>query len=336
MLAAYIFRASVSPHHSKYLANATNGNQIMLLKVIHTLDCGSCPVSSAAFSSDGRLFASASDNGIIRLWHANGTLQRTLNGHHEPVNCVTFSPNGKLLMSASDDETLRLWNINDGTVQEELTGYSGPVAFSPDGTAQASRLANGNVELWGAVSKTLERDKPLAFKPRSKKYHQMLDGYPEVTALAFSPNGSILACGYDNGKLKLWEMSSEYADDHPGHGDSVIALAFSQDGEMMASASYDGAIRLRDMRQAHDMFQLKGSSDAVHYLEFSPDGKQLASASFDKQIRLWDMAQGELLYKIKAAGTISALSFSPCFIRVGVFNDQTKGSYSINICEITI
>lgn len=240
-------------------------------------------------------------------------------------------------MSASDDDgTLRLWDVNDGTVQMELTGYSNPIAFSPGGTAQASRLANGNVELWGAVSKTLKRDKPLAFEPRSKGYHRMLDGFPEITALAFSPNGSLLACGCDNGMLKLWEMSSEYADDHPGHEDSVIALAFSQDGEMMASASYDGTIRLRDMRQACDMFQLKRSSDAVHCLEFSPDGKLLASASFDKQIRLWDMAQGELLDEIKAAGTISALSFSPCFIRVSVFNDQTQGSYSINICEITI
>jgi WD40 repeat protein len=145
---------------------------MLLLKVIHTLDCGSCPVSSAAFSSDGSLFASASDNGTIRLWHADGTLQQTLNGHHEPVNCVTFSPDGKLLMSASDDdETLRLWNVNNGTVQEKLAGYSNPVAFSPDGTAQASRLANGNVQLWRAVRMTLKRGQPLAFKPRSKRYH---------------------------------------------------------------------------------------------------------------------------------------------------------------------
>jgi WD40 repeat protein len=136
--------------------------------------------------------------------------------------------------------------------------------------------------------------------------------------------------------LGLWKMSSEYADDHPGHEDSVIALAFSQDGERMASASCDGTIRLRDMRQARHMFQLKGSSIAVHSLEFSPDGKLLASASFDKRIRLWDMAQRKLLCEFKPAGTISALSFSPSFIRVGVCNGQTQGSYSINICEITI
>jgi WD40 repeat protein len=185
-----------------------------MLKVIHVFDCGSVRVNSAAFSSDGILLASASDNGTIRLWHANGTLQQTLNGHDEPVDCVTFSPNSKLLMSASDDDnTLRLWNVDDGTVQEELAGNSGPVAFSPDGTVLASCSGGGRVKLSGAVSKTLERGKPLAVEPRSKRHHQMLDGYPEVQALAFSTNGSLLACGYDNGMLKLWEMVSEYTDD---------------------------------------------------------------------------------------------------------------------------
>jgi WD40 repeat protein len=306
-----------------------------MLRVIHVLDCGSFRVNSAAFSSDGTLFASASDNGTIRLWHANGTLQQTLNGHDEPVDCVTFSPNSKLLMSASDDDyTLRLWNVDDGTVQE-LVGYSGPVTFSPDSTAQASCSGDGRVKLWGAVSKTLEVGQPLAVTPRSKRHHQVLDGWPDVTALAFSPNGSLLACGYDNGMLKLWEMVSEYADDHPGHEDAIIALAFSQDGKIIASASHSGTIRLWDIRQACYTFQLQGSWVGVHCLAFSPDGKLLASASFDKQIRLWDLAQKKLLYEVKAAGTICALSFLRS-IRVGVCNDQAQGSYSINICEITI
>jgi WD40 repeat protein len=94
----------------------------------------------------------------------------------------------------------------------------------------------------------------------------VLGGFREVAALAFSPNMSLLACGYDNGMLGLWKMSSEYADDHVGHEDSVIALAFSQDGERMASASHDRTTRVRDMRQARHMFQLKGSSIAVHLI----------------------------------------------------------------------
>jgi WD40 repeat protein len=54
----------------------------------------------------------------------------------------------------------------------------------------------------------------------------VLDGWPNVIALAFSPNRSLLACGYDNGMLKLWEIVSGYIDDYPGYKDAIIALAF--------------------------------------------------------------------------------------------------------------
>ena len=46
------------------------------------------------------------------------------------------------------------------------------------------------------------------------------------------------------------------------------------------------------------------------------------------------MAQRKLLYEFKAVGTISALSFSPSFIRVGVYNDQIQGSYSIKLMRL--
>ncbi|KAH8732086.1 WD40-repeat-containing domain protein, partial [Phaeosphaeriaceae sp. PMI808] len=112
-----------------------------------------------------------------------------------------------------------------------------------------------------------------------------------VTALAFSPNGSLLTCGFDNGRLKLWEMVSGYADDHPGHEDAIIALAFSQGGKIIASASHSRTIRLWDIRQVCYRFQLQKSWVGVHCLAFSADGKLLASASLDKQIRLWNLAQ---------------------------------------------
>jgi WD40 repeat protein len=74
-------------------------------------------------------------------------------------------------MSALDDDyTLRLWNVNNEIVQE-LIGYSGPIAFSPDGTARALCLGDGRVKLWGAVSKTLEVGQPLAVTPRSKRHY---------------------------------------------------------------------------------------------------------------------------------------------------------------------
>ena len=205
-------------------------------------------ISGLAFSPDGQILASCSQDGLIYLWHVqSGQRLQTLTWQSCLAWSIAFSPDGRLLASANFDNTVRLWDVQDladherpasTRLRQTFTGHTGlvwMVAFSPDGQTVISTSNDQTVRLWDVGGQ----------QPR------VLTGHTStVRGLAVNPqmaHGRFTLATSDDKLICIWDgQSGELLHRWQGHQGGIHTLAYSSDGATLASASEQGDIRLWD------------------------------------------------------------------------------------------
>jgi hypothetical protein len=204
--------------------------------LIRTLEGHLGSVRGCAFSPDGKLIVSASDDGALKVWDSEtGQSLRTFEGHASLVSGCAFSPDGKLIVSASDDGALKVWDSETGQSLRTLEGHSTVVsgcAFSPDGKLIVSASEDRTLKVWDSETGQLLRT---------------LEGHSSLMmGCAFSPDGKLIVSASSDRTLKVWDAQSgqtlaTFFADGPMHCCRVY-------GEMVAAGGSRGVYFLRLVR----------------------------------------------------------------------------------------
>ena len=282
------------PTERVMLTDVSSLTNLSLKKVLsdHTQDPKK-HVWSLAFSRDGSLAASASEDGTIILWDTKTWRPKfpPLTGHTREVYSVAFSSDDRILASGSRDTSIKLWDTQTGQlISSALIQGAKPVlrvAFSPDGNFLAS--CSGKVPEDGG-------DEIRLWNVRGGWKLILESQVTNVYAIEFSPDSEMLASAGLDGQLLLWELMNNWQSRVLVRGDSKLTtLAFSPDGKYLACGSSDTTIKLwlYQPQTKVKWRELEGPIGAhnsyITSIAFSRDNKTLVSATIDARISLWDV-----------------------------------------------
>ena len=302
-------------------------------------------VMSIDFSPDGTQLASGSlDNSII-LWKVNPDPQVGEEIHfNESINSFDLGPDGKAIIVS---EFRKLWIIDWTT----MTQVGDPIEssenvihafYSADGKT-ATTIGVKTIQIWDLASH--QQTEQIPFAAEGIAYDVSLDGKKaalgdnngtillfdltapekagqtllynkrEISSLAFSADGTLLASTADNGVVAIWDAQTGKLIEPviPGF-QSPSALAFSPDRKILAVGASDNTITLWDTATHQQIAgDLNGHTVGISELVFSPDGRYLASGSESGEIILWDVLTHQQIGPTltEQTGGILDLEFSP-------------------------
>lgn len=196
----------------------------------------------------GDRIAAGSREGTVYVWNFQNPEEPTLlMGHTDYVTSLAFSLDGKRLVSGARDDTTRLWDVESGkqiaTLPLDTSCTTMGIAFSPCGKIIAGGM-DDEIRLWCAEQLTTLRTIPqpensrrtyaLAFSPcgnylvsgtwwrrgmekmairlwdvaTGENIHTFWGHTTDLQSLDFSPDGTLLASGADDGTILLWDLKS--------------------------------------------------------------------------------------------------------------------------------
>ncbi len=272
---------------------------------------------AVAGSVRANLIALGGMDGTIKL--LDGTTRKEkagIQGGAQFVGALALDAEGKILAGAIIDDTLsdsprttiKIWDLAHGKAEKTLASYDGLTAslsLSPDGTMLAANTGTGNKAetlVWNLVTGAVIRSFVV-----DKEGGGELE---QIYSIAFSPDGTLLASGSEEGVLLVNVRSGSTRTF--GKETQIYSVAFSPDGKVLATGDDAERVVLWEVAGGRELWSNKGHESEVLRVAFSPDGRTLASVGSDSTIKLWDVASGRVTRTFgRYASIVTDCMFNP-------------------------
>src|SRR5262249_7009630 len=232
------------------------------------------------FSPDGRFlavwYAVWANKRPLEVWELQPGVSRPLILLADAATQPEFSPDGRSLAVGLPDNSLCLFDLATGqqTTRVALDLIPERLAFHPDGEklAISSTTPSGSGSAAGQVQvRALQSGRTLYTLPHPAG----------VQAVAWHPQGRLLATGCDDRRIYLWDgVNGAQRGVFEGHSWEVHDLAFSQSGDWLASFGWDMTLRLWDVATGKPLWHLED----VRVIGFRPEEPLQAAAISGRQV----------------------------------------------------
>ena len=251
----------------------------------------------AAFSADARFLVVTRRPGIYEVWSlVDQRLVREIQAPRRGTFPVMLFPrSNRLLTSQFGDHAFQEWDLESGEAgrgwqSNPLPRMPRAFAFSPS-------------ERWFVAA---DEDGVGRVRDMTANHEWSVDfDLRRLSALVFSPDGSLLAAVSASGKGGIWDtQSAQRIATLQGFVLGMTSAAFSPNGKRLAIGSNGNeAVKIWDVEGVHELLTLRGEGSLFASVAFSPDGSTLAAANAHGILHVWHPpSAAEIEYAEKTQG----------------------------------